>query len=259
MQIFNTGPASNGESVSLAGATAAGSAVSIATSAAVPKAIAITLVVASYAAGGSTNGFDAIVQHRGASSGSWENTGNRIDNINANGTYTLILTEAVYPSFRILLERNDGAATATVTVYFTYDTADGARATDTPAIMPNTLTLLAANAIAAEVDVDVDLGEACSGDPSALAFLLTTTRTAGSVAAQLKGSVDGTTYWNMPNGTAGGPGTGEGQATATLNADGTTSLVLSGAIPRYLRLTLTPSTFTGTVAVALRSSDVLYS
>lgn len=66
-------------------------------------------------------------------------------------------------------------------------------------------------------------------------------RTAGSVVCSLQGSLDGTTWYSITSGTT------------TLNANGIRYVNFDnlGAVPPYMRTVLTPTSFDGTVEVAI--------
>lgn len=73
-------------------------------------------------------------------------------------------------------------------------------------------------------------------------------RTAGSITTTFQGSQDGTTWFELP-----------ASLGATLNADGLTSTDLNALeLPPYLRVTLTYSSFDGTLAVWAQSDATAY-
>lgn len=110
-----------------------------------------------------------------------------------------------------------------------------------PVRAPATLLVVATNAV---------LGPVYDQDTGAITFVLETTgRTVGSYTAQVEGSIDGlsTTYYSL------------GAAMLkTVLLDGYKYIQLSGAVPKYVRVVLTPAGgFDGRVAVIARSAGRL--
>lgn len=99
----------------LAGATATGGAAGFLTAvgSVPPYNLALIVVITAYVAGGSAFGFNIIVQ--GSFDGvTFVSIPVQINRIVANGTYSIEVPMDMYPHFRVLAERNDGAATATI-------------------------------------------------------------------------------------------------------------------------------------------------
>ncbi len=87
-----------------------------------------------------------------------------------------------------------------------------------------------------------------------LAFVITTAaRTAGSITAHLQCSFDDGATWVTLTDVTFTDGT---NAMGTVNADGV--MFVNRPVPTYLRVLLTPvAAFDGTVAVTVRSSDII--
>lgn len=255
MIIFDSAPTPAGAALTLNAATVTGALTTVTTAQQTPFNVGLVVVVSGYAAGGSTTGFNVLVQSASTTTGTFVSGTARINQITADGTYTLPVAAADFRSLQVLLQRNDGAPTATVTCYWLWDTAT--ESFNNTALLNWTRVLLASNAIASAQTVDFQPSKYGSGEASAMRFVFTSTVTAGTVSVQLYGSADGTTYWEMPQSTAGGPQSVNGDAQLVLSATGVASLALGGVVPPYLRAILTPAGFTGTVAVEAASTAFL--
>lgn len=89
------------------------------------------------------------------------------------------------------------------------------------------------------VAATVEFGSYCIGMlEGAFVVFNVAARTAGSVAVTFQGSNDGTTWWSLPS-----------SLSRTLSANGQTTIGLTAGytFPKYVRATLTPSSFDGTL------------
>ncbi len=107
----------------LAGASQAGGAMALANTSGslaqvAPTMFGLVVVVSGYAAGGSTTGFDVIVQTAPTATGTFANTLSRINQIVANGTYTIPVADPILIAARVNVVRGDGAATANITIHW---------------------------------------------------------------------------------------------------------------------------------------------
>jgi hypothetical protein len=121
MHLANRGTASD-TALALAGATANGAAFALDELSDSPvKSLGYYFVVTSYAAGGSVYGFDAVVQTKVGASSTYVDTRSRANSVTANGTYFIDVVDPVLDDVRVQFSRRDGAATATIAAYWSYD------------------------------------------------------------------------------------------------------------------------------------------
>ncbi len=117
--------------------------------------------------------------------------------------------------------------------------------------LTDTLTLLAATLVPIAASVDWQPGASGDAAKQGITFLLTTAGvSAGTLTVLIQGSVNGTTYWSMPNLTAGGPQANAGDGVLAITTTGSFQMQLAGVVPPFLRIVLTPTAgFNGTVAI----------
>ncbi len=121
------------------------------------------------------------------------------------------------------------------------------------------VALRAAATLGVAATVSYDLATSADGNfkGALLVEVVVAARTAGNVTVLLRGSVDGTTYFDLPNG---GPGSGGGGTAGAPGAPGPPFLRLNGPVPRFLRAVSPPAGgFDGTLALNLRSDSGIYS
>lgn len=103
---------------------------------------------------------------------------------------------------------------------------------------PSTRTTFRSAAVIT-VAATVEFGSYCIGMlEGAFVVFNVAARTAGSVTVTFQGSNDGTTWWSLPS-----------ALSRTLSANGRTTIGFTAdyTLPRYVRATLTPSSFDGTL------------